>query len=284
MKIIIGKIEGICNYIVAFTDTMKFVIRNDDGHAEKFCKMFRGARAFSLDLIMLQFSKSGMYVQGMEQSHVGLFEFTLSSDWFTVYNFNTKKDDTDIAISPTVFEKVLNCYQSGQEILMEYSGSPSVISIKFSGGDKSSYDKTFTIPLCTLPDDSKLTVPKVEFDVDLTMSTKKFHAIIDQLSMFGDEARFVFTESDVLMTSSSEGSKIQIKLDEDDESIEYAIVEDANISYILKSRFLKIAGGFTTLCSDVTLGVKEGVPFRLLFPLGNKSEVVMYLAPCISDD
>ena len=216
---------------------------------------------FSLDLIHLQFSKQGLYVQGMEQSHVGLFEFKLSDKWFTTYSFNSKKDDSEIAVTPTMFEKVLSCYQSGQEILMEYSGSPSSISVKFSAGDTGCYDKSFVVPLCALPDDAKLTVPEVEFDVDLTLSAKKFHAIVDQLSMFGDEAKFSFSESKVSMSSSSDGATINISLDEEDETIEYAIVEDLEISYLLKSRFLKISGCFTCLTGTVVIGVKEGVPF-----------------------
>ena len=77
---------------------LKFYVK-DDNKCDIFVHIFQHLKLFSNN-VNLRFDEDKLYVQGMDGSHVSVFELNITSSWFDEYNIEQNKD----AIIFSIFE------------------------------------------------------------------------------------------------------------------------------------------------------------------------------------
>lgn len=245
--------------------------------AEQFVQLFQNLKLFTTNL-NIAFRKEELYVQGMDSSHVSLFEMKLTKTWFDVYDI---EDDTVIGLNVAIFFKILNIRSDNQSITL--INSEDNLDIELKSDLKTEYDKFFTLPLIDI-DSEELGIPNVESTLIFSMESKKFKLLIDQFSNFGDDIEFKYSDDELMVSSdnNTEGSmKINIKLD-DMESCE--VEEDANFKSSYNLKIISNMAQFYKVSNDVYLHISPDMPFQLNYNLDDENYVRFFLAPRIGDD
>ena len=82
------------------------------------------------DAIHVEPGVAHIYIQGMDLSHVALYEILLNKHWFDAYKLNTG-DSKIISISLDILSKVLAMRQKNQIILINFDDNPDKLNIQF---------------------------------------------------------------------------------------------------------------------------------------------------------
>tara|TARA_B100001287_G_scaffold135673_1_gene114125 strand:- start:234 stop:1001 length:768 start_codon:yes stop_codon:yes gene_type:complete len=245
--------------------------------AEQFVHLFQFLKLFTNSLNIL-FNKDRFYVQGMDSSHVSVFEASLKSDWFDVYDVN---EDTIIGINVSLFFKILNIRSDSHKInIIQHEDN---LDVELISELKSEYNKFFNMPLMDL-EIEQLNIQETDSSLIFSMESKKFKTLIDQFSNFGEDIEFKYSDDELMLISdnNTEGSmKINIKLD-DMESCE--VEENANFKCSYNLKIISNMAQFQKLTADVFLHISPEMPFQLIYNLDDDNYVRFFLAPKISDD
>jgi proliferating cell nuclear antigen len=245
--------------------------------AEQFVQIFQNLKLFTTNL-NISFRKEQVYIQGMDSSHVSLFEVKLAKSWFDVYDID---EDTVIGLNVSILFKILHIRSDTQTITL--INNEDNLDIELKSDIKTEYDKFFTLPLIDI-DDEELGIPDVDSTLIFSMESKKFKLLIDQFSNFGEDIEFKYADDELMVLSdnNTEGSmKINIKLD-DMESCE--VEEDANFKSSYNLKIISNMAQFHKLSNDVYLHISSDMPFQINYNLDDDNYLRFFLAPRVGDD
>ena len=244
----------------------------DSKKCEQFVQMFQYIKLFSLH-VNISFKLDNFFIQGMDSSHISVFEILLNKEWFENYEIETEQV---IGINTNILFKILNIRSEGQGISLIIKEDNMDIELK--GENKGEFDKYFTMPLVDI-DYTELTIPDSDVNLIFSMDSKKFKMLIDQFSNFGEDLTFMYENNELTVSSNNdtEGSmKININID-DMESCEVEDDLEFESSYNLKN-LLNMAQ-FYKITSDVYLYISLEQPFQILYKLDDVNYVRFFLAP-----
>jgi proliferating cell nuclear antigen PCNA len=271
---------------------MKLVIK-DKQKAEKFSHIFRHLKQF-VDIISLYFDNEKLYAQGMDGSHVGLFELSISKEWFDEYEIN-KEDVKNIATKTSILHKVINTREENQSISIEYDNFPDKLNISFESDIKEEYNKYFELSLIDLSEDL-MNLDGHECQVDMIFPTKNFSSLIEQHAIFNDNIQIFCSEEEIKFTTKGDEGEMKVKMSIDDLN-EYAIEEDKEITQSFSLNHLNTMCQFNKLSSEVLIGFCEDKPMLMKYILDDVNPSIdneeqnvssnyirFFLAPKINDD
>jgi len=223
--------------------------------------------------INLYVNKDGIYMQGMDSAQISLLELTLTSEWFDEYE--TKKSEVLGIHTQTLF-KVLSCMEEPQVITMSSNNGDS-LEITFE--KEGTIPKYFVISLIDF-ESEVLTIPEVEYELDLTMNVNKIQKLLSQLSIFGETMDISYSDTNMELKTSGDLGKMTVLLT-DDLVEELSIEEDIGnktLSYSLK--YFNELCKFTKVSKDLTMHITGDIPLKICYLLGTKNDnLKLYLAP-----
>lgn len=269
----------------------------------KFTAIFQHLKQL-VDCIAIHFSVDGMYIQGMDNTQICLFECKLTNDWFDEYEFYPEVDDPRICMNTTILYKVISAIDEKHKIEISYSGQTDILHIKFGDPGDNVFNKCFEISLMDL-DTELMTIPRKEAQVDLTIDTSTFSKLISQLLIFSDVLTLHFTDEDIKFRAEGTEGAMNSKIDLDDVN-EYAIGENSTLSQSYSLTYINTMCSFGKLNKSIIMGFSSDMPMSLIYDLdidGNQDEeeqddddemaketeekkcfVGFYLAPKMEDD
>jgi proliferating cell nuclear antigen PCNA len=255
---------------------MKLTI-SDKGKKDNFVSIFGLLKTCSSAVTMI-YKKDELYIQGMDKSHVCLFEIKLESSWFNEYE--SKDDDEFVTVDSHIFFNILSIIEEKQTLcLWSDSGDQLNIECKSSSDSKGEYNKFFNIPLVDI-DSNLLEIPDVEYDVDFSIKAKKMCDITSQLLIFGDIMNIKCNEDEIFIGCKGVNGEMSVNIPIDDLT-EYSIAEGEtmNVSYSLT--YLSKMCMTTKLSSEIEFGVSTEYPMRIKYNLGEGSQFLFFIAPKI---
>jgi proliferating cell nuclear antigen PCNA len=269
---------------------MKLVI-HDSKKAEQFAIIFRHLTQLA-DYVSIYFTKENISAQGMDDSHVCLFEFQIMKSWFDEYEYE-QADATNIALKTKLLFKVINTKEENQSITLSYHGDTDKLDISFECENKEAYNKYFELSLITL-DQDLLNISDYSSQVDMIFPSKRFATFIEQLEMFNDTVNINCDEDNIKFTTSGDEGSMKVNMDIDD-LIEYVIEEDKKFNATFSLSKLHLMCQFNKISSEVAIGFVDDNPMEMKYNLDNfrKEEegeiecinyIRFYLAPKIIDD
>ena len=266
---------------------MRFVLnaceQNAGSKAAAFCTVFRQLKQFDLDVLVIVADSEKLYFQGLDGSHVCLFEIELMKSWFDSFEYEDGVDESVIAIPPVSLDKSLGTRQSGQSIQIEHVGGAAILTLRLLGGGDDCIDKEFGLHLSIVDGFERMDVPVQEYDVDLTVRSKRFSNVIDQLALFSANVTIRCNEDAVRMRAKGSIGSMSATIDGDDDVVAYAIVEGFELEQSYSLRFLKMMAAFSGLSEDAYLGWGIDKPMTLRYELGNDSRVQFFMAPRLGE-
>jgi len=230
----------------------------------------------------------------MDKSHVCLCDINISSNWFTKY-VNTKL--CVITVDSTQFALLLNYGLKHDKIELKYNDTNEThiledkLFIHFlnekdkinevTKGKNVSFDHFFELTLVDT-NQEELAIPKVDYDAEVCMETKKWVELLVELNSIGPNLTIICRENDIEMQSSSEHTKLTVNIPIDDLQ-EYSVTEDENIEMSFSLNHLSKMCSSGKLSTNVFIGISKEYPMLVRYDLGDNSEALFYVAPKIID-
>lgn len=260
---------------------------------ECFTHIFQNLKSFS-ELINIQFTESGMSIQGLDSSHVSIFVVYIPSDWFDVY----RVDSVTLGVNTHILCKILFAREKTQKIRMEVKGeNDDTLFISFTGAEGGSgsaaagavvsasidFDREFEMPLVDV-DQELLQIPEIEYCAEFSLLSGKMHAVVNQLKNFGDTMEIACTEENIRMNATSPHSgkmSVDIKIEE---LLSYSIVEGDSLKAMYSLHYMSNICQFYKISKEVQISLSHDFPMQLAYTMGGGSSMKFYLAPKISND
>ena len=265
---------------------MKLLIK-DSAKASKLQCLISILRQFA-ESISLNINITGLYAQGMDKSHCCLFEFNLKPEWFDVYDIESCNCKT-IGFSNLAFHKMLGTRRENQSIEIIHNCDQDYLTILLESSLKEAdtsknYNKQFELPLMDL-EMELLSIPNVEADADLIISTAVFKDIIDELAIFSEKISVVLDEETIkFKTVSGDEGKMMITIKNEDIT-EYSIIDNEVISQTFNLKILKSICNFNKISNEIKLSFSNDKPLFIQIKLdGNDNYINFHAAPYITDN
>ena len=266
---------------------MHIVISNKD-KAKAFSSMFQNMKLFC-EHINLMFEPTRLYAQGMDSSHISVFEIYIPSTWFDEY----KQENTCvIGVNTQLFFRILNTREEGQQISIQYDDAVSSDKLFLHFVSKTSFDKHFELPLIEL-ESEMMEIPSADYQAEFSLASSNFSNIVGQLKQFGADLHIRCNEDELRLTAkSNESGNMSVVIPIDDLTL-FAINEGETINMSFSLTHLHNICAFYKVSDSINIKISENFPLKstyLLESIGDdedetaKARIVVYLAPRMSDD
>ena len=257
---------------------MKLCI-NEPKKSEQFGTIFQNLTQIANEIAM-RFSEDKVYVQGMDSSHVCMFELVLRKEWFSVYELSEESDHEPICISTPNMHKILNIREENQTIEMT-TKNDDFLHIKFKSDHKTEFNKQFKMNLI---DNTvqELQIPEFEYSAEINIPTRKISKLIDQFALFHDTVNICCSEEEIKFDVAGDTGTMEVDIPLEDLN-EFLIEEEGSVSVTFAVSLLKRVCQFYKLTDEGVLNLSNDYPLRMDYNLENDCYLRLYLAPKIDD-
>jgi proliferating cell nuclear antigen PCNA len=232
--------------------------------------------------INLTIDKTTFHVQGMDKSHICLFDLKLDNKWFDYYQVNKKYE---MCFDTSTFHSIIST-KNDEQMLAFYldDEQPDTLSIECRNYDvskKVEYNKFFKLPLLDY-EYNEMTIPNAEYDTEFILPAKKVTDALSQLSNFGDDLHIKCSEECVDFNVSGNLVEMRINISVDD-MLSYEIVEGEVINLTYSLIYISKLCITNKLTDKIEFNLSNDSPMKIKYDLGNNSSLVYYIAPKLFD-
>jgi proliferating cell nuclear antigen len=279
---------------------MKIVIR-DKKKKEIFVALFQLLKNCSSS-IYIKLEPTYLHIQGMDKSHVCLFDIRLDVAWFSTYELSNQ-DVTILCFDTSIFYSIISTKNENQQltILMnpddadnlyvdfdtmednaETTTTKTKTKTKTKPETKKDFKKYFKIPLADDSDYGEMGIPEVEYDAEITLLSKDIADIFSQLSNFGCDIEIHCLQESVHFMATSITGEMRVDMNIDD-LVSYGIVEDEEVRLTYSLDYLNKMCITNKLSEQVDLSVSKERPLKIEYDLGDSSRLLFFIASKIID-
>lgn len=220
-----------------------------------------------------------LHIEGMDKSHICLFNINLHNSWFDSYNI---KERIELSFDTNTFYSIINMKSDDQKLII--TKKDDSLEVEFTNCEyskKSEYNKNFSIPLLEY-DYEELSVPEIDYEVEFILSSKKLCETLLQLSNFGENLNINCSENMINLETKGDLGKMSVNILAEDTN-SYAIVEneEINISYSLVH--LNKMCITNKLTDEIEINLSNNCPMKISYNLGENSNASFYIAPKMND-
>ena len=258
---------------------MKLII-SDKQKKDLFVALFQVIKNCTNTLLIV-FDDDKLFIQGMDKSHVCLFETSILKGWFDHFEKKTT-DSKEIYLDPHVFHTIISTKQDSCSINIHFQDDPDSLNIDLvSNESKGDFNKFFKIPLIN-GDYQIMDVPETEYDAEFCINSKKICEIFSQMLLFGSDLNIKCFEDKIDLLTNGITGEMLVTIPIDDLS-EYSIVEGDIIDLKYSLSYMHKMCLTNKLSSEIQFFVSKELPLKIKYNLGNDSCVSFYIAPKLDD-
>ena len=260
---------------------VEFVI-SDKKKKDVFISIFQLFKNSSSQ-INLTINKTTFHVQGMDKSHVCLFDLKLYFEWFDYYEVNKKYE---LCFDTGIFYSIISTKGDDQMLVFYLEDEKSnTLSIELKNNvntKKTDYNKFFKLPLLDY-EYEEMVIPSTEYDAELSLPSKKVTDMLSQLSNFGDDLNIKCSEDCVDFKASGDSVEMRVNIPIDDMT-SYAVVENEEINLSYSLIYISKMCITNKLTNDIDFSLSNECPMKINYDLGNESSLMFYIAPKFTDN
>lgn len=222
----------------------------------------------------IHFKKDKIFIQGMDTGHICLFELNLTKEWFKSYEVETT---IICGVSLSVISKVLSCWKEGQ-----------IITISKTKEDKLDFyfednkiSKCFEMSLFNF-DNEMLSIPDIEYDVDVNLNSKLINSLISEMDSFGEVLEIHCNEDFINLKTKQNIHQTQVENKLKVADLEsYSIIENGNILLDFSLQYLMNIVQFSRISKNVDIFISKDYPLKFVYSLGENDNVSIWISPRI---
>jgi proliferating cell nuclear antigen len=248
---------------------------------ELFVSLFYNLKNCST-ILSLVFKKEGLFIQGMDKSHVCMYEVFINKNWFHTYENDVI--ESVISLDSQTFFSVLNVVNDGYKLViyqnfeLKDNLNIDLIVLNEKSGE---FSKFFSLPLAET-DFELFTLPNIEYEVDFSIDAKKMCEITNQLLLFGTELEIICNEEKIQLGTNGISGNMLVNISLNDLR-EFSIAEGEYIILKYSLSYLAKMCLSNKLSNEIEFSLSGEYPMRISYDLGENSSLKFYIAPKISD-
>ena len=303
----------ILNITCSIIFNMQFQI-NDKNKKDIFISIFQVLKNCS-SIISCTFEKEVLHIQGIDKSHICLFDVKLNKNWFDEYIISEKKI---ISFDSNIFHSIISTKSDNQNCIFKIdSDNEDILNIIFTtkedtedkkednkkednkkedkkedkknkkskksekDKDNKQFKKFFKMSLIENEYD-EMNIPDTEYDAEFTLSSKQVDDIFTQLNQFGNDIVIHCSEEDIYLTANGITGEMRVQIPIDDLS-SYSIFEGQEVVLAYSLIYMNKMCITNKLSNEVEFSLSKHSPMKISYPLGEDSKIVFYIAPKLED-
>ena len=232
--------------------------------------------------IHVHFNSNHIHIQGLDASHICLFDINIKDNWFDTY---AVLKSTRISFDTHTFHTIISSCQESNNIYIRYdeSNDSDYLHIDLVSPTASirEFNKYFKLPLSDY-EHEYMNPPKIDYDAEFTINSKSICEIMSQMMIFGSDINVKCTEENIHLITHGINGDMLVNIPIDDLS-SYSVVEDEiiDLNYSLTSIHKMCLTN--KLSNEIMFYISNDSPMKIEYDLGNDSNMVFYVAPKILD-
>jgi proliferating cell nuclear antigen len=254
---------------------MKIIVK--DRKKDLFISIFHLLKNNSTD-IHANFNSTGLHIQGMDKSHICLFNLTLNKDWFDGFEL---QNEVNIHFNSNIFYSIISNKSDDQNLIIKTEYDDSLLIELINEDKKSEYNKYFKMSLLDY-EYEEMIIPNIEYDCEMTLPSKKINDMFSQLNNFSDDISIKCSEIFVDFITKGNSGEMRVNIPTDD-MISYSIVENEQLDLTYSLIYIHKMCISNKLSSDIELCLSNECPMKITYNLGNDSNLMFFIAPKLSD-
>lgn len=252
------------------------------GDAKHFKSIISAIREL-MDDVSFECRQDGVYMQGMDSSHISLIELNLNKEYFEEYK---AEEDPVLHINLKLLAMIMKCADSSDSITMNYNESKAKLEMSFSNDRRTN---TYEVPLTDL-ETSAMEVPEIEHDYIMHISPKEMNKYISSMTSMGvSDITYTLNGGEANIKAEAEQINFNLQLlsgDEDESDRQLIHMEKEGdeeltmtFSYVYIQKFMK----GSTISDKIEMKFAEDMPLTVEFNFEN-GKLLYFLAPKMDDD
>jgi len=260
------------------------IVINNPQKAEWFASIFQHIKVFS-EHVNIMFETERMYVQSMDSARVSIFEITLPSSWFDVYE-NKRGSTILVGLNSNILFRILNSRDKNQTINIVFDDDiGEKLLVHYTSDSKTEFDKHFEMPIMDI-DEEILAIPPFEPQAEFSLASSNFASIVNQMKLFGDTMEIHCSEEKIVLHSHSQDQgkmSVEIKIDD---LTSFVIDEGENLKLSFSLTHLHNICLYNKMAKEIMIYLSGSFPVKIVYILGedDAARLTFYLAPKISDE
>jgi len=256
----------------------------DKTKKDLFIALFQTLKNCS-NIICIMFKPDHVYIQGMDKSHVCLFDVKIFKQWFHTYEMNNQDSD-NVCVDSHTFHTIISKSHDSQSINVYFEGKTDILHIDLSCENSSSslkgdYNKYFKIPLVDFDSDT-MDVPETDYEAEFTIVAKKICEITSQMLLFGTDILFKCSQEEIHLITNGTNGEMLVKIPIEDLN-EYSIIEDEIIDIRYSLGYVDKMCLTSKLSNEIQFFVSRDYPMKMKYDLGDESSLIFYIAPKVEE-
>ena len=256
-----------------------------------------------LELGVLNVKADGLYLSGMDSSHVSFIKVEINEDDFETYDYT---QDISLGINLKELVKILKCSDDKDQIEISCDSleksTTTNLQIKFYG---SGINRKYSLKLLYI-DEDEIEVPDMDYPMEFEMRSKLFNNLINSITVIeGDYIKFNVYEQKLMLQSCSDTSELNIEILKESRNIEKKIVKKQDNKFVTKKimqkeyelyscegnftstinlNFIKLVSKAFSISPYVLCHVAPSSPLRMDFMLNDYGTLIQYYVSPKLDD
>jgi len=261
---------------------------NDKRKKDVFVSLFQILKNCS-SVISATFSSDSLHIQGMDKSHICLFDAKINSQWFNGYEINNK---INISFDSNVFYSIISTKSDSQDLIIKMEDDNcDILHINFFPQEKETkkgdvkgndcFKKFFKMPLIEY-EYEEMAIPSVEYDAEFSLSSKQISDMFTQLNNFGNDIIIKCSEEEISLTTNGVSGEMRVDIPIDDLT-SYSIVEGDKIILTYSLSYINKMCITNKLSNDVDFSLSNNCPMNIRYDLGDNSVLHFFMAPKMNE-
>lgn len=228
--------------------------------------------------VCTMFKKDQLHIQGMDKSHVCLFDIKMSKKWFTEYIC----EDEIYCYDTHTFYNIINSAGETHSIILSSTDDGDNLDIDLLTSQSGLFNKHFRIPLIDM-EYEVLEIPDTDYDAEFSMNSKKICDIVNQMTGFGSDINIRCSEESFELITNGIIGEMSVKIPIDDLTA-FSINEGEVINLKYSLTYINKMCLTNKLSNEIDFFISRDCPMKIKYDLGEESSFAFYIAPKISDD
>ena len=255
---------------------------SDKKKKDIFVSLFQTLKNCS-SLISTKINSEFLHIQGMDKSHVCLFDAKINSTWFSLFELNK---EINLSFDSGVFYSIISTKSDLQDLIITMDDdNEDTMHIHFIPQEKESkkgdFKKFFKMPLPEFEYD-EMAIPTVDYDAEFSLSSKQISDMFSQLSNFGNDIIIKCSEEDISLTTNGVTGEMRVDIPIDDLS-GYSIIEGEEIILTYSLSYINKMCITNKLSNDIEFSLSNNCPMKISYDLGDNSLLQFFMAPKMNE-
>jgi len=256
------------------------VIINDKHKKDIFVSLFQMLKNCTT-IVCVNFETNRFFIQGMDKSHVCLFNIEITGSWFHEYTVENK---VTLSFDTSIFHTIISTKQDSHDIVihMDNNETDNLNIDLVSHNLKSDFNKYFKIPLADYEYDI-MNIDNIDYDAEFLINSKKICDIFSQMIFFGKDINIKCSEDamDIITDGITGEMRVNIPIDD---LCEFSIVEGNELNLKYSLTYINKMCLTNKLTSEIGFSISNEAPMKIKYDLGDNSSIVFFIAPKVNDD